>query len=320
MAHLAPKTAIFSPTAARAAASTAKDWSYVDGWLKRIHGRTPPSFERNPETLQVLLSLASANEAADEEREQLASIETAALNAARAAETDRAARRAEVAASAEGDGTPLVDGELIAGDILDALEEGLSREGRAALDAMSEMAVELGVAHPTPENLSAKFVELQGKAVEVDATIERVALLQKYLDREAGVMENFIQELQSEAYQPESDLSKQNLDLQRKVKAMSAKLPELKQHVAAMEKAIGMPDLTVEDVRQDEEEYLRLLSNKKDLDAQVKAFAGLPPDVEAARLELEGLRSKLRGMTERRDANFEQLVERESPVKNRRRP
>ena len=93
MAHLAPhlhqhhhhhqsNAAIFSPSVARAAASTAKDWSFVDDWLhrkyaassasgggggktaaKRSSWTTVPQFERNPETLKALLALAAANEA-----------------------------------------------------------------------------------------------------------------------------------------------------------------------------------------------------------------------------------------------------------------
>ncbi|KAI0012410.1 hypothetical protein F4779DRAFT_64705 [Xylariaceae sp. FL0662B] len=326
--HLAPQTAIFSPSVARAAASAAKDWAYVDGWLRSKYAaeknRPPPSFERNPETLRALLALAAANEAADEEREQLLRVEEAALDEARAAERERAKRREQPAARGDeggggGEGM-VVDGDLIAEDLLTALEERLSKEGRTALDAMAGMAVELGMAYPTPEALGARFVELQGRAFEVQDMIERVNLLQRYLDREAARLDAFIEELQGEKFQPAPDLAKQNLELQRKIKGMSAKLPELRQQVISLEKSIGLPSITVEEVRKDEEVYLELLAKKKELDAQVKDFAGLPPDIEAARAELEALRTELREVTERRDEHFEKLVERESPVKTRRRP
>ncbi len=49
MAHMVPSAAIFSPSVARIAASTAKDWNYVDSWLSaRFHGGSRPAFERNP--------------------------------------------------------------------------------------------------------------------------------------------------------------------------------------------------------------------------------------------------------------------------------
>ncbi|KAI1207398.1 uncharacterized protein F4807DRAFT_434442 [Annulohypoxylon truncatum] len=325
MAHLAPSSqaAIFSPSVARAAASTAKDWSYVDSWLRSKYAGSsnnrgrPPAFERNPETLRALLALAAANEAADEDREQLSRLEEAALAEVEAGERELEARRQK---SEQQQPSDAIDGELLAADLLAAIESNLGREGAAALDAMSNMAVDLGVAYPTPEILGAKYVELQGRALELEDSVERVNLLQRYLDREAAQTDSFLEELRrGDAYQPAPDLAKQNLELQRKIKSITSKLPELRQQVVALEKSIGLPSLTVEDVKEDEDAYLELLARKKDLDVQVKAFAGLPPDIEAARVELEALRAELRDATDQRDTNFERLVERESPVKARRR-
>ncbi|KAI0893203.1 hypothetical protein F4806DRAFT_213209 [Annulohypoxylon nitens] len=322
MAHLAPsQAAIFSPSVARAAASTAKDWSYVDSWLRSKYANSstnrgrPPTFERNPETLKILLALAAANEAADEDREKLARLEEEALTEVHASERELEARRQK----AEQQPSDVIDGELLTADLLAAIESNLSREGTAALDAMSNMAVDLGVAYPTPEALGAKYVELQGRALELEDSVERVNLLQRYLDREAAQADAFLEELRhGDAYQPAPDLAKQNLELQRKIKNITNKLPELKQQVVALEKSVGLPSLTVENVKEDEEAYLELLTKKKDLDVQVKAFAGLPPDIEAARAELEALRAELRDATDERDTNFERLVERESPIKTRR--
>lgn len=319
MSHLHPQTAIFSPSVARAAASTAKDWSYVDNWLRTkysANNQNVPKFERNPDTLRALLALASHNEAVDEERDQLAQLEKAALDEVKAADAAKETTRQEQADGVTKD----VKGELVADDILDAIEENLTREGRTALDAMARMAVELGMAFPTSEGLGTRYVELQAKVFELEQTLDRVALLQKYLERESQTMDGFIQEVRGPEYRPAADLAKQNLDLQRQIKTMSAKLPEIGQQIAALEKSVAIPSLTVEDVKKDEDVYLDLLAAKKELDAQVKTFAGLPPDVEAARIELESLQAQLRDATARRDAVFEGLVERESPVKSRRRP
>ncbi|KAI1462978.1 uncharacterized protein F4812DRAFT_453867 [Daldinia caldariorum] len=344
MSHLAPsQAAIFSPSVARAAASTAKDWSYIDTWLRSIFSnsssssssssssRRPPHFERNPETLKALLALAAANEAADDHREQLFRVEQAALDEIRAAEKDREDRRQRVEAQKqnqqgyEGEEQEqeetTIDPEILASDLLSALEANLSKDGAAALEAMAAVAAELGVAYPTPEVLGSQFVELQGRALELEDGLERVDLLRRYLDREAARAEAFLAELRhSSIFALPPDLPRQNLELQRLVKSTSSRLPELTQQVLSLEKTVGIPSVTVEDVRADEEAYLDLLARKKDLDAQVRAFAGLPPDVEAARAELEALRAELRDATERRDENFEKLVERESPVKVRRRP
>ncbi|KAI1773726.1 hypothetical protein F4818DRAFT_452761 [Hypoxylon cercidicola] len=331
MAHLPPsQAAIFSPSVARAAASTAKDWSYVDSWLRSkyalhpsVNRGRPPAFERNPETLKALLALAAANEAADEERDQLSRVEEAALASARAASQERESKRQRQQQQQQQSPEAVPDGDLLAADLLAALEAGLSREGATALAAMSSMAVCLGVADADadPPSLGARYVALQGRTLALEDAAERVDLLRRYLGREAARLGGFLAELRhGEAYRQAPDLAKNNLELQRRVRAMAARLPELRRQVVALEKATGLPGLTVDEVREDEAAYLELLAAKKDLDAQVKAFAGLPPDIEAARAELEALRAELRDATEQRDTNFERLVERESPVKSRRRP
>ncbi|KAK7757559.1 hypothetical protein SLS62_000574 [Diatrype stigma] len=374
-----PTAAIFSPSVARAAASTAKDWSYVDDWLRRKYSSTaaaaaaggkrykPPQFERNPDTLKVLLALAAANEAADEERAQLLRIEEAALEEEKQRQKQEREKKENDNEEEESGSDQIVEG------ILTALEDGLSREGRAALDATAGMAVELGAATataaPTPQRLAAAFVELQGQLSEAELAAQRVTLLQTYLEGEAARINTLLQKLRGKGqgqgqgdgdrnpadvvdadtlinadldeganpadtaalhHNDENDtdtddlatLARQNLSLQRAVKAAAAQLPELQQQVAAAERASGGPPrATVDEVADgDEAAYAALRARKRALDARLAAFAGLPPDVEAARAELEARRRALRALTESRDANFEMLVERESPVKVRKGP
>ncbi|KAI1149704.1 hypothetical protein F4825DRAFT_429317 [Nemania diffusa] len=349
MSHLAPQAAIFSPSIARAAASTAKDWAYVDAWLRRQYANhrpsntsskttpsSPPTFERNPETLEALLALVAANEEADEERSRLARVEAAALSEVRAAEAEKEHRRQQNnknASAGANAASPPVHGDLLAEDLLHAIDEGLTKEGQTALDALADVSLSLGTpADPSPARLAHRFVETRGAAHEIEHLLHRVGLLQSYLSDESARLSAFLEELRlGPQYQlppptgmtvgssssSGGDITKENASLERAAKAAAARLPELRRHVEALEARVGVPPLTVDEVRGDEEAYLRLLAKKKDLDAQVRAFAGLPPDVEAARAELEGLRAQLRDATERRDANFEMLVERESPVKVR---
>ncbi|EJT75283.1 hypothetical protein GGTG_05220 [Gaeumannomyces tritici R3-111a-1] len=220
MSRLPHDAAIFSPSVARAAASAAKDWSYVDAWLaSRFRGRpAPPRFERNADTLRALLALAALNESADEQRDLLAAVEADALAELEAAATghDGGERDPPDAAT---------DLASVRRDLLSALAAGLTRDGRASLDAMA----------------------------------------------------------------------------------------------AASAAAAGgrLPDPTVEQVRAEEEAYLELLHRKRALDARLRAFEGLPPDAAMARRELEARRDVLRRLTQRRDAVFEGLVERETPRKPR---
>ncbi|KAH8887085.1 hypothetical protein GQ53DRAFT_750274 [Thozetella sp. PMI_491] len=317
MAHLPPNAAIFSPSVARAAASAAKDWNYVDSWLSsKYHGRTPPAFERNADTLRVLLALAAANETADEERDLVARVDAAALK-------DLEARQKHVRAEnagrdPRGDGVNGVTGEQLSEDVLDTIEANLPREAKAALDTMAAAAVELGIAFPEPEALGRKMVALQADVFGLEQAHARVVVLQRYLDGEARKIEGILREVEGNHYRPAADLAKQNLETQRKVKAIATKLPELQDKVAALAASIGMPKPTIEQVRDEEQAYLDLLAQKKELDVQVKAFQGLPPDMEHAREELESLRAELREVTQRRDAVFEGLVERETPRKPRR--
>lgn len=73
-------TLLFSPSKARQQEALAKDWSYVSAWLARKYHPLPvPKFERNDETLKVLLGLAAVNEKADEEEELVGRVEGRAL-------------------------------------------------------------------------------------------------------------------------------------------------------------------------------------------------------------------------------------------------
>lgn len=299
LSHLAPSTAIFSPSVARIAASTARDWATINAWLAaRFPNRPPPAFERNPDTLRALLALASRNEAADEERDLLARAEAEAL--------------AEVNAATEKAGGPTLPEAVLGG-----VEAGLTKEGRVALDAVASVAVTLGVAHPEPEHLGQKIVDLQARALSLEQTVQRAEAVRRHLTAEAERIRDTIRELESEEYVPPPDLAKRNLELQRRIKAMVAKLPELRCKAAAASAVGGGGRVTVEHLAEDEVRYLASLAAKRELEDQLAAFQDLPTDMDSARAELEALRSELRALTRRRDAEFEGLVEAESPKKRR---
>ena len=309
MAHHNLNAAIFSPSVARIAASTAKDWNYVDSWLtSKFHGRSPPPFERNPDTLKALLALAALNEAADEDRDLVARAEAAALNELSVENDYRTLDGASL------DSAPK-SMSAVKEDILCAIEDNLTREGKAALDALATTAVKLGVAYPEPESLGRRLVQLQTQNFDLEQAAERVSVLRRYIESESAKMDTTLKTLEGEEYRPASDLAKQNLEIQRIIKAMAAKVPELKSKAFALAASVGFPSVTSEDIQREEEAYFDILSRRKDLEAQIKAFQGLPPDTDAAREELESRRSELRSLTQRRDAVFEGLVERETPRK-----
>lgn len=308
MAHLPPNTAIFSPSVARLAASTAKDWSYVETWLStKFNGRTPPPFERNPDTLKALLTLASLNEAADEDRDLIARVESAALQDINLAEQAQARQQHE-------DSTNVI---TFKSHFLTALEDNLTREGQTAFHAMASSALSLGLAFPEPNQLGQEMLNLQTQVFTSSQTGSRLAILRRYIHSETSQIDSLLKNLQGPEYQPPSDLAKQNLELQRKIKTMSAKLPELRDKVSSLARSVGAPNPTIEQVKNEEHLYLNLVATRSDLDRQIKEFQGLAPDTDMARRELESLRAGLRSITQKRDAVFEGLVERETPRKAR---
>ena len=298
--HLAQDSAaIFSPSVARIAASNARDWSYVDSWLaSKFPGRSVPPLERNPDTLKALLALASFNEAADEERQLIARAESEAL--------------VQIGRSREGQ-----ENEDLKDSLLSAIEEELPREGQIALDSMAGMAVRAGIAFPENDALGSRIADSQRNTCEAEQMKSRVEILQAHIANEAAIMGLFLRTLDSDQYKPPPNLAKRNLEMQRKIKSMSSQLLELQDRASALVSSAGSSRLTIDDVAREEHDYLALLARKKHLDLQIAAFEGLPSEPDLARSELEALRGRLRGATSRRDAVFEGLVERESPVKRR---
>ncbi|TLS22729.1 uncharacterized protein PpBr36_06702 [Pyricularia pennisetigena] len=318
MSHLASNAAIFSPSVARAAASTAKDWSFVDAWLaSKFRPRPPPPFERNPDTLRALLALATLNESADDQRRLLDRVERSALAEVEGSAPSTSPRGLQdrYGGASAADGTDGTDVDNVRDALLAALEASLTRDGHAALDAMAAASAELGLASPTPAAISASLVAVASQTADVKADAGRVATLRRHVDAQIAEAESLAAEVQGPAYRPPADLAKLNLDTQRRIRGLEAKVPELRDRAAAL--AAGVPSLTVEQVRAEEEAYLALLQQKKELDARVRVFQGLPPDTAQARRELESRRAELQRLTQRRDAVFEGLVERETPRKPR---
>ncbi|TVY91222.1 hypothetical protein LAWI1_G002344 [Lachnellula willkommii] len=295
MAHLSPSaSAIFSPSVARQQLAAAKDWNYIDSWLStKFNGKTPPVFERNNDTLKALLALAALNETADEERELLARVEAKALQDLQAQEAANPHKQ-----------------------LLNSIEESLTREGQTSLEALSSLSVSLNQPVFDLEKLGRSIIDLHITSNDLDQVADRVSILEKHLKGELEKINSLITDLQSDAYQPPSDLAKRTSDYQRKIKGLAAKLPDLKERVASLSAATGTP-ITIKDVKNEEDKFKALMVTVKDLEAQVKSYHGLPQDTDLARLELEGLRVELRELTRERDSMFEGLVERETPRKPR---
>ncbi|KAG6357898.1 hypothetical protein INS49_013781 [Diaporthe citri] len=273
MARRPPDAAIFSPTIARLAASTAKDWNYVDGWLaSKYNGRTPPQFERNPETLKALLALATLNETSDENRHLVSQLDAVAL------QDIKTARDAKHAAGDEDEQVP-IDLATFKDEFYAAIEDNLTTEGRTALDAMASSAAHLDMAYPEPARLAQAMLDLQTRIFDLEQAAARVGTIQSLAESESARLGELLAEVRGDEYRPPADLARQNLDLQRKIKAMAKRLPEVQDKVASLARTVGVPDPTIQQVREEEGKYLESLDLRRRLDQQVHEFEGLPADV-----------------------------------------
>lgn len=304
--------AIFSPTVARQAASTARDWNFVDSWLASrwprstsLGGGLPP-FERNPDTLKALLALAALNEAANDERDLLGRAEAAALAELRAADTASSGVEAELVASPR----------ALRDAVLGTLEASLTREGRTALESVAALAESMGLAaDPAVERVGAAFVALQGRVAELEQQVARVEALRRHVGREAAALRapgGLLAESSSPALRPAPDVARTNLELQRRARAMAAKVPEVKEQaagVAASVRAATGGGSSIDEVRGEEGAIWALLAQARQLEAQISDFGGLPPDPDLARERLDDVKNQLENITQRRDAMFEGLVE-----------
>ncbi|ATY64765.1 hypothetical protein CCM_01219 [Cordyceps militaris CM01] len=311
MAHLrghldadAPAT-MFSPSVARIAATEARDWSFVDSWVaSQFPGRQPPPFEHNADTLRALLGLIALNDTASEEARLLARVDRDALvEIPPSADAAASARPATLAAMRD--------------SLLDIVEQELPKEGRVALHAMSSMAVSASIALPEPEQLGAAILATQSAIFETEQMTSRADALEWHIHAEIEHANHVLNLMLDEIGNVPEGLGKRNMELQRTVKAMKSQVPVFEKSVASLKSSAASSDFTVHDILREEQEYLALVEKRRELEGRISVFRGLPSDPDLARHELNAYRKELQSITSRRDAAFQGLVERETPVKRR---
>ncbi|KYK60707.1 hypothetical protein DCS_01845 [Drechmeria coniospora] len=252
--------AIFSPTVARLAASNARDWSHIDSWIasKFPPGTTLPPFERNRDTLEALLALVSANEAADEENRMLLQAEIAALEEVKSAH-----------AAVSMHTSPRQH-------ILTMIQDELSEEGKMSLDSLARTVVQTEATHLDPCELGSAIVALQSSICEVEQMTDRVDSLQRLFHRESEQATQLLRALEGDDYAPPADLATVNLNLQRRIKSMSTKHPAAATTTVASVAAVGHP--TVKDIAIEEQHVHALLDRKRILETEMARFAHFASD------------------------------------------
>lgn len=285
-----------SPTKARQAAIQAKDWAYVNSWLSRQYAPRPvPQFERNEDTLRVLLTLAAANDAADEE---------ASLQHRAREEAVRASQLREEAEAKD-------PHERQKNEIMDEVEMCLDEKGRDNLDDLAEAAVALGnTLNPTPEDLSQSIVELTVEEFDAQDQMAKVDQLHRYLQKELLQLQDDLEELRSDkVYETPAEIQSLTSEWVRGTKMLNSKVGEYQDRITSLER--NQPrGPTIEELMVEEENVIRLRETVKSLQGRVKAFHDLPKDVPGARARYKELERELGQLTRQRDTMFGNLVSR----------
>lgn len=283
-----------SPTKARQAAIKAKDWAYVNSWLTRQYAPKPvPQFERNEDTLRVLLTLAAANDAADEE----ATIQ------------HRAREEAIRAFKAQEEAEQKDPHERQKSQILDEVEMCLDEKGQRDLDDLAESSAVLGsTLNPDPEDLSQSIVELTAESFDMQDQVAKVETLHQYLQKELSRLQCDLEKLKSDkAYEVPPDTQALTSEWIRGTKTLSTKVGEYQDRIASLER--NQPQgPTIEQLMEDEENIIRFRESVKSLEARVKALHDLPTDVPGARVRYKELERELGRLSRQRDAMFGSLV------------
>ena len=277
---------LFSPSKARAAQAQAKDWANVDAWLaKRYPSKRLPPFERNEESLQALLELATLNDSADEQRSLVDRIEKASLQAM------SRRKAAESEANAE---------------VLRSVMTGL--EGCESLDALAETVVALSCSDADVSTVGREMIGLTTQKFEAEQQACRAEAQIEAIISDQTKLSTQLKDLRREDFEPRSNLPELTVDWTRNIKQLKAKIGEYDDRLAGL-RTTQPTTAKLEDVSL----LAAVLSTQQqrldELNAHLKAYQSLPTDPKAARATLEAARTKLRNQVKERDQLFERLVD-----------
>ncbi|EKV07440.1 hypothetical protein PDIG_73010 [Penicillium digitatum PHI26] len=287
---------LVSPAKARQAAIQAKDWAYVNSWLNRQYAPKPvPKFERNEDTLRVLLTLAAANDAADEE--------STLQHCAREDAIDAYKTREEFERKDPH--------EQQKNQLLDDVEMCLDDIGKRDLEDLADSAAALGnTLNPTPGDLGQSIVELTVEEFEAQEQVAKIDTLHQYLQRELARLQTELDELRTDvAYETPSDTQSLTSEWTRGTKTLAIKVGEYQDRIASLEK-VQPRGPTIEELIAEEENVLRMRETVKALQGRVRAFYDLPKDTPGARTKYKELERELGQLKRQRDSLVESISER----------
>jgi len=306
-----------SPSKARAAALESHSWLIVTTWLSDLYAPAPvPVFERNGSTLKALQQLMHANVTAGQTRKFLyeAQLEELAMYQA---EEGRSQQRS-------------------AAGLLKEIEDSLPPGGQDALDSLARASVLLGwtpnahhssvitttaaAATTAPSttfssvspvsDLGPLIVKLTHQLFTLDTDLRQLRASVTSLNQEITSTNHAIATLRANhaSSRPERErMHSQTGQWTRDAKQVSLKLSEYRDRVAALER-LCIDGPTVQDVAAKQDLVRRQARDVQDLEKKLSAFHGLPPDVEASRIEVRRAQAELDSWKKKRAELFESMA------------
>lgn len=277
--------ALFSPSKARIVQAQARDWGFVDTWLsKRYGGKRLPTFERNEETLEALLTLATLNGGADEQRSVVDRVEHAALSGFEAQRSG------------------------ISEDVYQAVVRNLDQKGNENLETLAKIALILNApSRASITDLATSSIDLQNERFDLSQQQARLQDQKAALQREANRLKSLLREIKDDAFRPAPDLVEQTVEWTRGSKHLKAKVGEYDDRLNALRSTVP-PPVTIEQVAQQSAQFQAQRTQLLGLEAELKAYQSLPTNAREAKAILEQSRDELRRLSQRRDRLFEELV------------
>ena len=275
---------LFSPSKARQQEAQAKDWLYVDEWLRQQYApRRAPTFERNDDTLQALMSLVAANERADEQRDLVDGLEQAALDEAKERQVDDQRD-----------------------NIYQAIMVTMDPTVADSVRSLAKAAVELNTGSMQPMAIATSLIDVTNKQFALSQQLARTEALRKMVGSERANIQELLNEVTGPSFVAPPDLQEKIAEWTRGSKHLKSKLNEYSDRLAASQVTVPHPDIkTVEDKRADNQ-ALRLRIDQ--LNKTLSVFRGLPLDPTDARTEVDDAKTRLLALVAQRDRMFAELV------------
>lgn len=273
---------LFSPSKARAQQAQAKDWAFVDTWLsKRYASKRLLAFERNDETLQALLALASLNDSADEQRTCTERVEKAAL---------QSLSKRVVQSNNE---------------LQQLLSDGLGSHG--GLDALSRTMVCLECSNADSAEAATAIINLTSSKFEIEQQVQRVEYQLSALKSEQRKATELLSMLEQDELQTPQDLPEHTTEWVRSAKLLKAKVAEYDERLSMLRPSKPANSL-LNEIEEQQAHQLRESQRMDELYVELRAFQSLPSDSKAARAKLEAAKEELYSAMHQRDGLFERLV------------